>query len=100
MPIIIVLSLFNKALDPPQPLARSFSFVQQQQQALQKQQSVQQQPQSRRRDRDDDAMHERYLIGQGHDQSCISNSSHSSVGGEETEDPNILDDGKKKRSND
>ncbi|XP_076626020.1 myTH4 and RhoGAP_KIAA1688 domain-containing protein RhoGAP93B isoform X1 [Colletes latitarsis] len=95
----------NNSLDcGPQPLARSYSFVQQQ-----KLQHLHQQ-QSRRRDRDDDSMHERYLISQSHEQprqrlssntssSNSSNSSSNSAVGEETEGLTEGDDGKKKKSN-
>lgn len=99
----------------PQPLGRSYSFVQQQkqQQKLMQQQlhQQQQQQQVRRRERDDDAMHERYLmISQTHEQSRqrlssntsssnSSNSSSNSAAGEEIEGHAEGDDGKKKRSN-
>ncbi|CAL7942001.1 unnamed protein product [Xylocopa violacea] len=99
----------NNSLDcVPQPLARSYSFVQQQQKL---QQLHQQQQQSRRRDRDDDSMHERYLISQSHEpprqrhssNTSSSNSSNSSSNnsavGEETEGLTEVDDTKKKRSN-
>lgn len=96
----------NNSLDcVPQPLARSYSFVQQQKQ----QQKLQQQQQSRRRDRDDDSMHERYLINQSHEQArqrlssntSSSNSSNSSSNSavEEVEGQAEPEDGKKKRSN-
>lgn len=93
----------------PQPLGRSYSFVQQQKQQQKMQQ--QQQQQVRRRERDDDAMHERYLmISQTHEQSRqrlssntsssnSSNSSSNSAAGEETEGHAEGDDSKKKRSN-
>ncbi|XP_076237649.1 myTH4 and RhoGAP_KIAA1688 domain-containing protein RhoGAP93B isoform X2 [Calliopsis andreniformis] len=97
----------NNSLDSvSQPLARSYSFVQQQK----LQQLHQQQQQSRRKDRDDDSMHERYLISQSHEQSRqrlssntsssnSSNSSSNSAVGEETEGFTEGDDSKKKRSN-
>ncbi|KZC07879.1 Rho GTPase-activating protein 39 [Dufourea novaeangliae] len=99
----------NNSLDcVPQPLARSYSFVQQQKQQQKMQQMHQQQ--SRRRDRDDDSMHERYLISQSHEQprqrlssntssSNSSNSSSNSAVGEETEGLTEGDESKKKRSN-
>ncbi|XP_024936657.1 rho GTPase-activating protein 39 isoform X2 [Cephus cinctus] len=98
----------NNSLDcPPQPLARSYSFVQQQKQQQKIQQ--QQQQQNRRRDRDDDSMHERYLVGQTHPQSQqqvssnttssnSSNSSSNSAVGDDLES-NIDGDNGKKRSN-
>ncbi|XP_043791759.1 uncharacterized protein LOC122714472 isoform X3 [Apis laboriosa] len=101
----------NNSLDcVPQPLARSYSFVQQQKQQQKLQQLHQQQQQSRRKDRDDDSMHERYLISQSHEQSRqrlssntsssnSSNSSSNSAVGEETEGLTEIDDSKKKRSN-
>nr|XP_033327436.1 uncharacterized protein LOC117221001 isoform X2 [Megalopta genalis] len=99
----------NNSIDcVQQPLARSYSFVQQQKQQQKMQQMHQQQ--SRRRDRDDDSMHERYLISQSHEQprqrlssntssSNSSNSSSNSAVGEETEGLTEGDDSKKKRSN-
>ncbi|XP_011137840.1 uncharacterized protein DDB_G0283357 isoform X2 [Harpegnathos saltator] len=106
----------NNSLDcVPQPLGRSYSFVQQQKQQQKMQQQLHQQQQqqqqaSRRRERDDDSMHERYLISQTHDQSRqrlssntsssnSSNSSSNSAAGEETEGHAEGDDSKKKRSN-
>ncbi|XP_032680440.1 uncharacterized protein LOC116848445 isoform X3 [Odontomachus brunneus] len=105
----------NNSLDcVPQPLGRSYSFVQQQKQQQKMQQQLHQQQQqqqvSRRRERDDDSMHERYLISQTHDQSRqrlssntsssnSSNSSSNSAVGEDTESHAEGDDSKKKRSN-
>ncbi|XP_011175510.2 uncharacterized protein LOC105207643 isoform X1 [Solenopsis invicta] len=103
----------NNSLDcVPQPLGRSYSFVQQQKQQQKLQQQLQQQQQqARRRERDDDAMHERYLmISQTHEQSRqrlssntsssnSSNSSSNSAAGEEIEGHAEGDDSKKKRSN-
>ena len=102
-----------------QPLARSYSFVQQQQQQQQQQHHHHHQ-QSRRRNRDDDSMHERYLIGQSHDPTRLhrlaggssssssggssgsdtSNSScHSAIGDDIRGHVEVQDDGKKKPSN-
>ncbi|XP_012271050.1 uncharacterized protein LOC105694708 [Orussus abietinus] len=98
----------NNSLDcASQPLARSYSFVQQQKMQQLQQQHLQQ---NRRRDRDDDSMHERYLVSQSHDQSRqrlssntsssgSSNSSSNSAIGEEIEVHAEADNGKKKRSN-
>ncbi|CAB0036467.1 unnamed protein product [Trichogramma brassicae] len=119
---------------PPQPLARSYSFVQQQkshqlqqqphqqkqakspqQQLLQQQlqQKLQQkQPSSRRQDRDDDGMHERFLLpDQGRQRfSSVSSSassnatdssgSNSADAGDENDDPPppIEEPSKKKRN--
>ena len=104
----------NNSLDSSvqQPLARSYSFVQQQKQQQKQQLKLQQQQQqqSRRHEKDDDSMHERYLVGQSHDQSrqrlcsntSSSNSSHSSINSaveDEVEGQLDADNGKKKRSN-
>ncbi|KAG7212405.1 hypothetical protein KM043_012723 [Ampulex compressa] len=101
----------NNSLDcVSQPLARSYSFVQQQKQQQKLQQLHQQQQQARRRERDDDSMHERYLISQTHEQprqrlssntssSNSSNSSSNSAVGEEIEGHTEGEDTKKKRSN-
>ncbi|XP_014227160.1 rho GTPase-activating protein 39 isoform X1 [Trichogramma pretiosum] len=125
----------NNSIDtPPQPLARSYSFVQQQkshqlqqqphqqkqakspqQQLLQQQlqQKLQQkQPSSRRQDRDDDGMHERFLLpDQGRQRfSSVSSSassnatdssgSNSADAGDENDDPPppIEEPSKKKRN--
>lgn len=120
--------------DSQQQLARSYSFVQaqlkQQQQQQQHHQQQQQQQQklnkqlsARRRDRDDDSMHERYLMGQSmvdqtqQQQQALSSASsssgdsnasegsessgsHSGDPGDDIDDPPVsIDDGKKKRAN-
>lgn len=90
-------------LGSQQPIARSYSFVQQQKHKLQQQQS-----QSRsRRDKDDDSMHERYLVGQNQlgdfarqrlDSNSSSNSSRSNSSNSDDE-AHDTDEGKKRRSN-
>ncbi|XP_046742874.1 rho GTPase-activating protein 39 isoform X1 [Diprion similis] len=93
----------NNSIDrTPQPIARSYSFVQQQKQ--------QQKQQNRRRDRDDDSMHERYLVGQPHppprdssnsnsNDTSSTNSSSNSMGGEEVVGVEESANGRKKKSN-